>query len=85
MAWYDTTWDDVGDYYDELTPPDVNEILFGDHNVMDQHAQDLFQEAFFNNDDRAYFDLVDYMWEKYGIDFEASFDWEDFRSWYDSA
>lgn len=32
----------------------------------------------------AYYDLLDYMWEEYGYDFEEGFDWDAYREWYDS-
>lgn len=84
MTWYDKTWDDWDDFFPDENQPDVNDILFGDFSTMDKHAQDLFVEAFFNNNDAAYIDLVEYMHDQYGIDFEDAFDWEDFREWYDS-
>ena len=86
MAWYDDAWDNVDDYFGDISqdPNEVNEILFGDAQHLDQHAQDLFMEAFFNDNDAAYIDLVDYMWDEYNIDFEDAFDWEDFRDWYDA-
>lgn len=83
--WYSGDWDEgLGDFF-EPPPPDVNEILFGSSDIMDQHAQDLFSQAFFDNNDAAYIDLVDYMWDEYGIDFEQAFDWEDFRDYYEGA
>lgn len=57
----------------------------------DYHLQDLFDDALFNDDltsderSSAYEELVDYLYDEYGIDFEQSFDWEDYREWYDSA
>lgn len=85
MAWYDEYgWNDANDGWDYEPVPDVNEILFGDPSTMDQHAQDLFREAFFEGNDAAYIDLVNYMWEEYHLDFEEAFDWEDFKEWYDS-
>lgn len=65
-------------------PTDVNEILFGPQYVQDQHAQDLFKEAFFDDNNRSYIDLIDYMWTRYGIDFEDSFSWADFRDYIDA-
>jgi hypothetical protein len=83
MAWYDEAWDDADDYLSET--PDVKEIIFSnDPSIMDSHAQGLFVEAFFNDNNQAYIDLVDYMWDTYEIDFEDAFDWEDFREWYES-
>lgn len=82
MAWWDDAWSNVEDFFDDIETPDVNEILFGDGSMLDQHAQDLFREAFFENNDSAYIELVDYMWDQYNIDFEDAFSWEDFREWY---
>jgi hypothetical protein len=56
----------------------------------DEYAQYWFNEYFFNPDlsdsqrEEIYREMVDYMWDEYGIDFEQAFDWEDFREWYDS-
>lgn len=71
-------------------PPDdlpIEDILFGLHGqyLQDDRAFNLFDKAFFDKDERAYRDLVDYMWDQYGIDFEDAFDWEDFRAWYEST
>ena len=79
--WEDDGW---GDYYDDPQQPDVKELIFGDNDVMDPRAQELFVHAFFDKDDKAYIDLVDYMYEEYGIDFEDAFDWQDFKEWYDA-
>lgn len=87
MAWYDSGWDGVDDYFDAYAvenQSEVNDILFGDVSHVDMHAQELFMEAFFNDNDSAYQELKDYMWEEYEIDFEDAFDWQDFRDWYDS-
>lgn len=78
-----TDWaDQFDDYYEVVDTPPLNDILFGGELDMDQRAQDLFMEAMFEKDEQAYSDLIDYMWDVYGIDFEAAFDWEDFREWY---
>lgn len=87
MAWYDTdSWsgDDYFEEYADSNPDEVNEILFGDAMHVDMHAQELFMEAFFNDNDAAYIDLVEYMHDEYDIDFEDAFDWQDFREWYDA-
>lgn len=85
MAWYDTPDDwEAQDYFGDIheDPNAINEILFGNDINVDMHAQDLFREAFFNDNDAAYIDLVEYVWDEYSIDFEDAFDWEDFREWY---
>lgn len=66
--------------------------LIGDEReaLEDYELQDLFHDALFDQDidpeNRAYAydDLIDYLFDEYGIDFEAEFDWEDYRDWYDS-
>lgn len=60
----------------------VTELLYGPGYAVDTHARDLFEEAFFGHSQQAYDDLVDYIWDEYGIDFEEAFEWEDFREWY---
>jgi hypothetical protein len=81
----------VAEYYDddysyEVENPrgELVSVLFGNDFETDAHAQDLFKEAFFNNDEGAYQDLVDWLWDEHGIDFEGVFEWEDFREWYDA-
>lgn len=71
-------WSSSSDAYN------VNEVLFGPPGVEDMHAQQLFMDAYFENNTRAYIDLIDYMWREYGIDFEDAFSWADFREWYDA-
>jgi hypothetical protein len=54
----------------------------------DGYAHDLFYNAFYNNDIsmRNRMELMDsmndYLWQTYGLDFEAVWDWDDFREWY---
>ena len=67
--------------------PSLNEILgltIDSDGPMDQHAQDLMVSAIMDKNDSAYAELVDYMWDEYGIDFEEEWDWEDFSDWYNS-
>lgn len=58
--------------------------------AQDFYLQDLFDTAMFDPDathaerTEAYDILVDYMWDEYGIDFEETFDWVDYKEWYDS-
>ena len=82
---------EFGEYYVEIPDADQREAL---ENILwsswsdvnhDAEASRLFQEAFFNDNASAYRDLVDYLWDEYGIDFEDAFEWADFREWYDAA
>lgn len=63
---------------------------FGE-SAQDQTAHDLFWSVYYDNDlsipgrEAVLQELNDYLWDEYGIDFEAVWDWEDFREWYDSA
>jgi hypothetical protein len=83
--WYDEQY---GDYYEPISAVDatdkVAEVLYGAGYEVDPHALALFEDAVFNSDEGAYRDLVDWMWDQYGIDFEEAFSWDDFREWYGS-
>lgn len=83
--WYDEQY---GEYFEPFSAVDasekVSELLYGAGYETDPRALALFEDAVFENDQSAYQDLVDYMWDQYGIDFEEAFSWEDFREWYDS-
>lgn len=81
------SWDsDWSDYYNAPQEAlNINELLWGNDRVVDHHAQTLFKEAFFENDQGAYLDLIDYMWDEYGIDFEDAWAWDDFRDWYNGT
>lgn len=81
MARYE---DEYGEYFVDEPTPDIETVLWNE-GTADGRATELFEAAFFDNNDQAYQDLIDYLWDVYGIDFEDVFDWEDFRSWYDAA
>lgn len=59
--------------------------------VQDDELQDLFDAALFDPDisreDRAlaYGELLDYLDEYYGVEFEDIFDWEDYQDWYEGG
>lgn len=78
-----------GEYYVQIPDAEAREelghILWGTGAEVDELAMGMFERAMFDDDNQAYQDLVDYLWDEYGIDFEDAFDWEDFRSWYDAA
>jgi hypothetical protein len=79
----DDSWDSWGDRFND--PQDMYAILWSDDvSIVDQHAQDLFREAFFEKDDDAYAALVQYMHDEYDLDFEDLWDWEDWAEWYES-
>ena len=64
--------------------PDLDAVLFG--NDYDAHAQELMWDAVVagGENTQAWIDLGDYLWDVYGIDLEAEWDWVDFREWYDA-
>lgn len=62
---------------------DFYEIILDDR--RDPLAHDMFMSAAFDKDDRAYIDLVEHMWNEYGIDFDEVFDWEDYREYYEGG
>jgi hypothetical protein len=57
----------------------------------DSYIHDLFYTYYYENNipinDRIdlYDRLVERLEDVYGIDFDATFDWEDFRMWYEGA
>ena len=87
MARFDD--EEYGEYYvqipDEQAREELGHILWGNDAEADPLVQGMFERAFFDDDDQAYRDLIDLLWDEYGIDFEDAFNWEDFRSWYDAA
>jgi hypothetical protein len=58
---------------------------------LDQEAHQLFWDVMYNDELsygqrlQAYDDLSALIWDEYGIDFESVWDWDDFRSWYETA
>jgi hypothetical protein len=79
---------DYGSLPEETQQEFLYEVI-GFHDAgSDTFAHDLFYNAFYNDDitmDNR-LDLMeqlnDHLWEAYGVDFEAIWDWEDFREWY---
>lgn len=56
-------------------------------NLNDTELQDLYHDALFSGHEhlgKEYDDLLDYLWDEYGIDFKEDFDWDSYREWYDS-
>jgi len=81
--------------YGSLSEPDQQEFLyetigFGEP-AQDQYAHDLFYEAFYDDElsmsNRIDLmdQLIDYLYETYGIDLEEVWDWDDFRAWYGAS
>lgn len=78
--------------YGSLSEDSQQEFLYetiGFHEAgTDQYAHDLFYNAFYNDDitmsNRLELleTMKDYLWDYYGVDFEAVWDWDDFREWY---
>lgn len=85
MSDYDDYFYGPEDYGPDPIPErDMEDILFGQN--YDAHAQELMMEAVTSGEDsRAWSELGDYMWEEYGIDMEAEWDWIEFREWYDGS
>ena len=82
-SWIDDWAEGLDDYFVPKTP-DYEDLVFGNESQVDSHAQELMKDAYFNGNEDAYVDLVEYMWDEYGLDWEDVFDWEDFREWYDA-
>lgn len=90
MAYFDER--DVPEEWDNGEFELYSDLVGGEPEIgLDAELQDLFDAALFDLDlspeERAdaYDDLIDYLWDEYGIDFDADFDWEGYREWYDSA
>jgi hypothetical protein len=92
MATYDDP--DDGDY-GSLPIGEQQEFLYdqiGFHGeARDDFAHDLFWEVMYNDElsqhqrMELYDALSEYLEGQYGIDFAEVWDWEDFRSWYESV
>lgn len=80
-----TNWDDTETTVYEQLIGDEPEILEDSRLQMDFHGA-LFDRDL-NAETRSYFydDLIEYLWQEYGIDFELDFDWEAYRDWYETA
>lgn len=59
---------------------------------QDSRAQALYDAGFFHTGHHSSHEtgliqqeLKDYLWTEYGIEFDAAFDWEDYRAWYRQA
>lgn len=64
----------------------VHEVMFGESG--DEYADYYFHEVFFGDlskeqREQMYQDMVQYLWDEYGFQFEDAFDWEDFRASYE--
>lgn len=91
MAEYDGERD-IPDWWDSTERDLFGDLLGGEPELEEDNTlQMLFHEAMFDMDldaaSRAYVydELMDYLWDEYGIDFELDFDWEAYREWYESG
>jgi hypothetical protein len=83
--------DDSYEYSVEEQQEKLYDLIGFGEPPADQYLHDLFYNYYYVNDipinDRI--DLYDRMVERledvYGIDFDAAWDWEEFRAWYDGA
>ena len=84
MTDYDDYFFGGEDYGNEEIGPDLDAVLFG--NNYDPEAQQLMWDAVAagGENTQAWHDLGDYLWDEYGIDLTAEWDWVDFREWYDA-
>jgi len=78
------------DFRDEQQEYLYNLIGFHDNQPQDSTLHELFWEVMYNDeltaDDRTaeYENLLAYLYDEYGMNFEDLWDWEDFREWYDA-
>jgi len=91
------TYDDDDDFYDYGALPEINqqEFLYDQLGFVgvarDQEAHNMFWDLMYNDElganqrEGIHEDLRAYLLAEYGIDFDDVWDWEDFRSWYESA
>lgn len=97
MARYDQ-YDE--DYYDDIDlsnePVQIQqEFLYEQIGFKglahDPQAREYFWDIMYNDDLSGptrleiYDEFVRYLWNEYGIAFADIWDWEDFRSWYETA
>jgi hypothetical protein len=80
MARKFTPWEPSDD--DDSFTPDVRDVLYGPG--YDAHAQELMFQGIAEENSAAYSELIDYLWQRYGIDLERDWHWEDFREWYNA-
>lgn len=79
----DQDWFDEGDsVYDDMVDQFIEDYGM---EVMDQRAQDLLYDGWFNPDTEATdrYELMFDFFEYTGIEWE-DFDWDDWRDWYES-
>jgi len=87
---------DDGEFdYGSLDDSDQREFLYDvigfKEPAQDEEAHYWFYNAFYNDDMRMderlqmMDELSTYLFDVYGVDFEALWDWDDFREWYASA
>lgn len=92
----DDYYDDDEQFDYGSLPPDTQrdflyELIGFNENARDSEVRSLFWDVMYNDElsigERlsAYDQLVDYLWNEYGMSFGDLWDWESFRQWYETA
>lgn len=82
---------DFGSLPDDQQRDFLYDTLGFTETASDYEAHNLFWEVMYNDEltsaDREilYQQLLDHIWDEYGIDFDELWDWAAFREWYDSV
>lgn len=81
--------------YGSMPPENQKDFLYEligfKENALDNDVRSLFYDVMYNDElsvgERldTYDRLVAYLHDEYGMDFADLWDWDDFRSWYDTA
>lgn len=81
--------------YGSMPPENQKDFLYEligfKENALDNDVRSMFYDVMYNDElsvgERlaTYDRLVDYLHDEYGMDFADLWDWDDFRSWYDTA
>lgn len=82
----------IPSYWNDTERSLYENVLGGEPEIeSDPQAQFMYHEALFDKElapeyrEQIYYAFIDYLWDEYGIDFEADFDWEAFREWYEGG
>lgn len=81
--------------YGSLPPENQRDFLYEligfTENARDPDVRNMFWDVMYNDELSigarldTYDRLVDYLWNEYGMSFGDLWDWESFRSWYETA